>query len=148
MDRLLTNRSLLWAQLKLYDLQVTFLITSGMQMSNNHAPWFNKINLYVILSYIECPCQRQFNWSDTTNPNFGSYWYFIFFQFDILHKSKKEGYIEITLLTFLNPISANPTKWSNILKQFVSKLPTNCLSVFGHFVKLALNPFTTEVDIV
>ena len=24
-------------------------------------------------------------------------------------------------------------KWSNTLKQFVSKLPTNCLSVIGHF---------------
>ena len=31
------------------------------------------------------------------------------------------------------PLSANPTKWPNTLKQFVGKLPTNCLSVFGHF---------------
>ena len=38
----------------------------------------------------------------------------------------------------LNPLSANPTKWSNTLKQFVGKLPTKCLSVFDHFVKLAL----------
>ena len=38
----------------------------------------------------------------------------------------------------MNPLSANPTKWSNILKQFVGNLPTNCLSVFDHFVKLAL----------
>ena len=38
----------------------------------------------------------------------------------------------------INPFSANPTKWSNTLKQFVSKLPTNFLSVFGHFVWLAL----------
>ena len=30
----------------------------------------------------------------------------------------------------LNPLSANPTKWSNTLKQFVGNLPTNCLSVF------------------
>ena len=37
-----------------------------------------------------------------------------------------------------NPLSANPTKWPNTLKQFVGKLPTNCLSVFDHFVKLAL----------
>ena len=37
-----------------------------------------------------------------------------------------------------NPLIANPTKWSNILKQFVGKLTTNCLSVFDHFVKLAL----------
>ena len=37
----------------------------------------------------------------------------------------------------LNPLSANPTKWPNTLKQFVGKLPTNCLSMFGHFVNLA-----------
>ena len=41
-----------------------------------------------------------------------------------------------------NPSSANPTKWPNILKQFVGKLPTNCLSVFGHFVNLALKGLT------
>ena len=38
----------------------------------------------------------------------------------------------------IKPLSANPTIWSNTLKQFVGKLPTNCLSVFDHFVKLAL----------
>ena len=36
------------------------------------------------------------------------------------------------------PLSASFTKWSNTLKQFVGKLPTNCLSVFDHFVGLAL----------
>ena len=30
-----------------------------------------------------------------------------------------------------NPLSANPTKWSNTLKQFVGKLLTNCLSVLN-----------------
>ena len=38
----------------------------------------------------------------------------------------------------INPLSANFTKWSNTLKQFVDKLPTNSLSVFDHFVELAL----------
>ena len=38
---------------------------------------------------------------------------------------------------WFNPLSVNPTKWSNILKQFVSNLPTNWLSVFDHFVELA-----------
>ena len=38
----------------------------------------------------------------------------------------------------LNPFSVNPTKWPNTLKQFVGKLQTNCLCVFGHFVNLAL----------
>ena len=37
-----------------------------------------------------------------------------------------------------NPLTANPIKWSNTFKQFVGKLPPNCLSVFDHFVKLAL----------
>ena len=44
----------------------------------------------------------------------------------------------------LNHLSTNPKKWSNTLKQFVDNLPTNCLSVFDHFVKLAfkgLNKF-------
>ena len=35
-------------------------------------------------------------------------------------------------------LSAKFTKWSDTLKQFVSNLPTNCLSVFDHFVVLAL----------
>ena len=38
----------------------------------------------------------------------------------------------------LNPLSANPTKQPNTLKQFVGKFPTNCLSVFDYLVKLAL----------
>ena len=41
-------------------------------------------------------------------------------------------------ILFYNPIGANPIKWPNTLKQFVGKLLTNCLSVFGHFVNLAL----------
>ena len=39
---------------------------------------------------------------------------------------------------YFNPLSANPTTWSNTLKQFVGNLPKNCLSVFDHFAELAL----------
>ena len=39
--------------------------------------------------------------------------------------------------SYFNSLSANPTKWPNIVKQFVGKLSTNCLSVFNHFVGLA-----------
>ena len=46
-------------------------------------------------------------------------------------------YFFLLYITF-NPLSANSTKWSNTLKQFVGNLPTNCLSVFDHFVGLAL----------
>ena len=38
----------------------------------------------------------------------------------------------------VNPLSADPTSWSNTLKQFVSKLQTNCLNVVDHFVGLSL----------
>ena len=34
------------------------------------------------------------------------------------------------------------TKWSNTLKQFFGKMPTNCLSVFDHFLGLALKGLT------
>ena len=44
----------------------------------------------------------------------------------------------------VNPVSANFKKWSNTLKQFVGKLPTNCLSVFGHFMGLALKGLNFE----
>ena len=46
-------------------------------------------------------------------------------------------------LEIFNPLSANLTKWSNTLKQFVGNLVTNCLSVFDHFVKLALRELRT-----
>ena len=42
--------------------------------------------------------------------------------------------LEMKLTVALNPLSNNPTKWSNTLKQFVANFPTNCLSVFDHFV--------------
>ena len=40
------------------------------------------------------------------------------------------------------PLSANPAKWLNTLKQFVGKFSTNCLSVFDHFLGLALRVIT------
>ena len=44
----------------------------------------------------------------------------------------------ILMITDFNPLSANPIKWLNTLKQFVSKLPMNYLSVFDHFDGLVL----------
>ena len=43
----------------------------------------------------------------------------------------------MVLPNIINPLRANPTKWSNTLKHRL--LPTNCLSVFDHFVSFALN---------
>ena len=46
----------------------------------------------------------------------------------------------------LNPLSANPTKWSNTLKQFVSCCRQIVLSVFDHFMGLALKVLPDFVD--
>ena len=59
----------------------------------------------------------------------------------------KSSYLFIALIVILlkvknNPLSAHFTKWSNALQQFVNKLPTNCLSVFDHFVGLTLKGLT------
>ena len=48
------------------------------------------------------------------------------------------GNIQIYWTQCIKPLSANFRKWSNTLKQFVAKLPTNCFGVFEHFVGLAL----------
>ena len=56
-------------------------------------------------------------------------------------KTKISTSFEISFFC-INPLSANFTKWSNTLKQFVGKFPTNCLSVFDHFVGLALKRLT------
>ena len=55
----------------------------------------------------------------------------------IIRKNVKTLSMNSTL-RHINPLSANFTKCSNKLKQFVGKLPVNCLSVFDHFVGLAL----------
>ena len=39
---------------------------------------------------------------------------------------------------FINYFSANPTKWSKNLKEFVDELLTSCLSVFDYFLGLPL----------
>ena len=45
----------------------------------------------------------------------------------------------------LKNLSVNRTKRSNTLKQFVGNLPTNCFSVFEHFVRLAFKWLTFEL---
>ena len=55
----------------------------------------------------------------------------------------REGKIDLQReINTINPLSANPTKWSNTHKQFIGNLLTNSLSVFDHFVGLALKGLT------
>ena len=46
----------------------------------------------------------------------------------------------------INPLNANPEKWSNTLKQIVGNLPTICLNVFDHFMNLALKGLNSFVE--
>ena len=69
--------------------------------------------------------------------------FFVIFRVTIRHNSKIEINLNHKIIFFslhilIRPISTNPIKWSNTLKQFVCNFPTNCLSVFDHFVKLVL----------
>ena len=74
---------------------------------------------------------------------YNAQWFHFFFFFWKTKKKNKDS--------FLNPLSGNITKWSNTFKQFVGKLPTNCLNVFDHFVELApkgLKPLFHEFTII
>ena len=56
--------------------------------------------------------------------------------------------LEILLkIRYFNPLSAKLTKWPNTLKQFVANLPTNCLSVFDHFVRWALKRLKDNIKL-
>ena len=60
-------------------------------------------------------------------------------------KAPATGYCQTKKIkSKINPLSANPTKWSNTLKQFVRNLPTKCLSVFENFVILTLKGLSTK----
>ena len=53
---------------------------------------------------------------------------------------------KLTSQVVFNPLSTKLTNWPNTLKQFVGNLPTNCLSVFGHFVGLAFKGLKSVAD--
>ena len=55
----------------------------------------------------------------------------------MIFHTKISEYAEVRETFFIilfNPLSANPTKWSNTLKQFVGFSRRIILSVFDHFV--------------
>ena len=52
--------------------------------------------------------------------------------------------LNVLKIQLLNPLSGSPTKWSNTLKQFLGNMPTNWLSMFDHFVKLALEGLSSK----
>ena len=61
-------------------------------------------------------------------------------------------YLQILKWIFLiynsfNPLSANPTKWSQHIQTICQQQPMNCLSVFDHFVGLALKVLINSLNI-
>ena len=63
-------------------------------------------------------------------------------------KLEKFGHLHL-VYHFTVPLSANLTKWSNRLKQFAGILSLDYLSVFNHFVGLALkglNEISSELN--
>ena len=59
--------------------------------------------------------------------------------YDVVFCEKRLGSKHASAVVFcLKPLRAKLTKWPNTLTQFVGNLPTNCMSVFGHFLGLAL----------
>ena len=60
------------------------------------------------------------------------------------NKNKTKPKMENPSRSF-NCLRTSPTKWSNTLKQLVSNLPMNCLTVFDHFVILALKGLKTNL---
>ena len=69
--------------------------------------------------------------------------------FELLYKGtyvKFETSLLFHSFWHINPLNANPTKWWNTLNQFVGNLPTNCLSVFDHFVNLAFKGLISSLQ--
>ena len=96
---------------------------------------------YLALEQIRRGCQlketktvllpkQEFYWKKWYCKTFKMQFYFLSYVHDIL------VFCKCIQRGFFNPLSANSTKWWNTLKQFVGNFPTNCWSVFDHFVKL------------
>ena len=79
--------------------------------------------------------------------------WFIYFLFQItcsipkvyfseMQQSLRREHIDVRIVI---PLSANPTKWSKTLKQFVGKLPTNCLILLDHFVGLVIKAYFSRL---
>ena len=83
----------------------------------------------VTLLRLLCLCLEIYKTINCRNPAFMT---------DIFSLSDSKKPVRKQNVLNLNPLGANFTKWSNTLKQFVGKLPTNCFSVFEHFVGLVL----------
>ena len=63
----------------------------------------------------------------------------------LLYSEKNDGETVMYVIHFLTLKSPTSEKWSNTLQQIVGDLPTICLSVFDHFMNLALKGLSTKI---
>ena len=62
--------------------------------------------------------------------------------------NKIHVYLKNNMLNIFTLLSASPWKWSRRLKQFIARLPTNCLSVFDHFIIITIIITITIIIII
>ena len=109
-------------QIKMHRRKTCRSLVVGLQWSETQAIFFHELNLNALLSI-----------SYVTK----TIWYYCM-QDERGNKTNIGSTYKFVNMPILNPLSVNITKWPNTLKQFVGKLPTNCLCVFDYFVGLVL----------
>ena len=113
---------------------VKFVIPSTSRMHTQFVKACHKYNRKVVHHGIsEDPLKRDcfktnFSWTKSLNE---------VIKILVINKYLHFNSFFWSVYTF-NPLSANFTKWSNTLKQFVNSLLTNCLSVSDHIKELVL----------
>ena len=131
--------------LKLWQYRIIWYLFTGFKiiiLCSVHSLWFVRYVFSAKIWFVKTwtrivKCESRVVKSNTV------YIYLIFCMSIFLHfflcKKKKKGSTYLNIFcTKLNPLSANPRKWSKTLKQFVDNLSTNCLSMFDHFLGLGL----------
>ena len=116
--------------LKLWQYRIIWYLFTGFKiiiLCSVHSLWFVRYVFSAKIWFVKTwtrivKCESRVNF---------------FALFSVQKKKKGSTYLNI-FCTKLNPLSANPRKWSKTLKQFVDNLSTNCLSMFDHFLGLGL----------
>ena len=93
----------------------------------------NRLNNFTLILHNVLKILKSIWWTCSICTSFTSTW-----QMPLSGNTIQIPWLFKFFWTINNPLRANPTKWSNTLEHFVGKLPTNCLSVFDHFVGLGL----------
>ena len=98
--------------------------------------WHIHRKIKVLVGILEC-------WKPNLQNSEGTYW-----NWQVVVELKGKVTTCLRSGAGVNPLSTNITKWSNTLKQFISKSPTNCLTVFDNFVGFALKVLGSGISVL